>query len=66
MKRLILIILLVFSFLALGACGDGKDTGELCASDQDCESEQCGFGPCPDSGPACPEGMEECPCLVCL
>ncbi len=66
MKRMILVFLLVLSFLALAACGDGKDAGELCASDQDCESEQCGFGPCPDSGPACPEGEEECLCLVCL
>jgi hypothetical protein len=66
MKRLIRVFLLVFSFLVLTACGDGKDAGELCASDQDCESERCGYGPCPDSGPACPEGEESCSCLVCL
>ena len=66
MKRLICIFLLIISCFAFGACGDGKDAGELCASDADCESEKCGFGPCPDSGPACPEGVEECPCLVCL
>jgi len=53
MKRMILVFLLVLSFLALAACGDGKDAGELCASG-------------PDSGPACPEGEEECLCLVCL
>jgi hypothetical protein len=66
MKRLIRVFLLAFSFLVLTACGDGKDAGELCASDQDCESERCGYGPCPDSGPACPEGEEACSCLVCL
>ncbi len=66
MKRLLCVFLLVFSFLVPAACGDGKDAGELCASDQDCESERCGYGPCPDSGPACPEGEEACSCLVCL
>ena len=65
MKRLIPVFLLVLFCVAFAACGDGKDAGELCASNQDCESETCGFGPCPPSGPPCPEG-EECTCLVCL
>jgi hypothetical protein len=64
MKSLILVVLLVLSCF-IAACGDGKDAGELCASDQDCESEQCGYGACPASGPLCPEG-EACSCLVCL
>ena len=66
MKRLICIFFLVLFCCTLTACGEGKDAGELCASDQDCESEKCGYGPCPASGPACPEGEEECLCLVCL
>lgn len=65
MSRLILVFLLVFSLFALTACGDAKGAGELCASDDDCESERCGYGPCPASGPSCPEG-EVCLCLVCL
>jgi hypothetical protein len=65
MKRLIVVVLLALLCLAFAACGDGKDTGELCASDEDCESGTCGFGPCPPSGPPCPE-EEECSCLVCL
>jgi hypothetical protein len=65
MNRLIPILLLALVCIAFAACGEGKDAGELCASDQDCESEACGFGPCPSSGPPCPEG-EECTCLVCL
>ncbi|MGW8323977.1 MAG: hypothetical protein ACWGSD_20745 [Thermodesulfobacteriota bacterium] len=66
MKRLILVILLILSCFSFAACGDGKDAGELCASDSDCASDRCGFGPCPDSGPACPKGEDACSCLVCL
>lgn len=65
MKRLILVLLLALSCFAAAACGEGKGTGELCASNSDCESERCGYGPCPDSGPSCPEGGA-CSCLVCL
>lgn len=66
MKRLILILLLVGCLIHFVSCGqDGRGAGELCASDEDCESGTCGFGPCPASGPPCPEG-EECSCLVCL
>ncbi len=65
MKGLTLAFLLCFSIFACTACGDDKNTGELCASDQDCESGHCGYGPCPASGPPCPAG-EECTCLVCL
>ncbi len=65
MKKRPLFLLLVLSCFAFAACGEGKDAGELCASDQDCESEICGFGPCPPDGPPCPEG-EDCRCLVCL
>jgi hypothetical protein len=66
MKRLILILLLAVCLIAFVSCGQGgRDAGELCASDEDCESGTCGFGPCPPSGPPCPQG-EECSCLVCL
>jgi hypothetical protein len=66
MKRLIFILLLVVCCVSLASCGSGgKEAGELCAANNDCESEKCGFGPCPSSGPECPEG-EECECLVCL
>jgi hypothetical protein len=65
MKNLILVFLLVLSCFAFAACGEDKQGGELCASDSDCESGRCGHGPCPASGPSCPEG-EECLCLVCL
>ncbi len=64
MNRLIIALLVALSCLAFPACGGDKDTGELCASDEDCESGHCDFGPCPDSGPSCQEG-EDCLCLVC-
>lgn len=66
MKRRIRVFLVVVLCFPLLSCGPGeKGAGELCASDDDCKSGTCGFGPCPRSGPACPEG-QECTCLVCL
>jgi hypothetical protein len=66
MKALIFLLLLGVCFFPFASCGqDGKGMGELCASNDDCESGTCGFGPCPSSGPACAEG-KECTCLVCL
>jgi len=66
MKRLIFVLLLVVCCIPFLSCGSGgKEAGELCASPNDCESGNCGFGPCPSSGPECGEG-EECSCLVCL
>ncbi len=66
MKRLILVLLLAVACFAFAACGESKGTGELCASNLDCENEICGFGPCPPDGPPCAEEGGDCRCLVCL